>query len=151
MHRDPSCRLGARLTEDVQGHNFFEGLDFAAVDKREVPVPCALLRRRASSRSQSRSLGTTPPPRPLLSEVSATGAGAGAADDNDKARGRREKGGHRGGGGGGGDSGGAGQGQGGTEGCATERREAVVEAAVVVKWALQLRCRLALPAVRRAV
>jgi len=101
MHRDPSCRLGARLTEDVQVHNFFEGLDFAAVDKREVPVPCALLRRRTSSSSQSRSLGTAPPPRPLLSEVSATSAGAGAADDNDKAWGRREKGGHRGGGGGG--------------------------------------------------
>mmetsp|Transcript_54655 Transcript_54655/g.127234 ORF Transcript_54655/g.127234 Transcript_54655/m.127234 type:complete len:301 (-) Transcript_54655:48-950(-) len=39
MEREPSRRLGAASTADVQRHSFFSGLDFAALLRREVPVP----------------------------------------------------------------------------------------------------------------
>eukprot|EP00927_Polykrikos_kofoidii_P032348 TRINITY_DN27590_c0_g1_i1.p1 TRINITY_DN27590_c0_g1~~TRINITY_DN27590_c0_g1_i1.p1 ORF type:complete len:681 (-),score=122.46 TRINITY_DN27590_c0_g1_i1:220-2181(-) len=40
MQRDPSKRLGAGNTEEVQSHPFFEEIDFDALLRREVPVPC---------------------------------------------------------------------------------------------------------------
>jgi len=39
MQRDPAQRLGARRTSDVRSHGFFNGLDWAGVLRREVPVP----------------------------------------------------------------------------------------------------------------
>lgn len=39
LQYEPSMRLGAGSTRDVQYHPFFDGLDFAAVLAREVPVP----------------------------------------------------------------------------------------------------------------
>lgn len=39
MEREPSRRLGAAKTVDVQSHPYFVGIDFAALMRREVPVP----------------------------------------------------------------------------------------------------------------
>jgi protein-serine/threonine kinase len=39
MDRDPCRRLGAQSTAAIQEHNFFEGIDFALVLQRKVPVP----------------------------------------------------------------------------------------------------------------
>jgi protein-serine/threonine kinase len=39
MKRTPSERLGANATVDVQKHVFFEGTDFDALLRRELPVP----------------------------------------------------------------------------------------------------------------
>lgn len=39
MKREPSQRLGAGCTSEVQRHFFFDGLDFDALGRREVPVP----------------------------------------------------------------------------------------------------------------
>eukprot|EP00927_Polykrikos_kofoidii_P020755 TRINITY_DN19892_c0_g1_i1.p1 TRINITY_DN19892_c0_g1~~TRINITY_DN19892_c0_g1_i1.p1 ORF type:complete len:697 (+),score=100.00 TRINITY_DN19892_c0_g1_i1:104-2194(+) len=43
MERDPSHRLGVGDTPAVQRHVFFKGIDFAALARRELPVPeCCL-------------------------------------------------------------------------------------------------------------
>jgi len=39
MEREPSRRLGAAKTADVQRHPFFAGLDFDALSRRELPSP----------------------------------------------------------------------------------------------------------------
>jgi len=39
MQREPSRRLGAEQTTDVKDHVFFDGIDFDAVMRREIPVP----------------------------------------------------------------------------------------------------------------
>lgn len=39
MERDPARRLGATRTTDVQEHPFFSEINFAALMRREVPVP----------------------------------------------------------------------------------------------------------------
>eukprot|EP00927_Polykrikos_kofoidii_P018137 TRINITY_DN18356_c0_g1_i1.p1 TRINITY_DN18356_c0_g1~~TRINITY_DN18356_c0_g1_i1.p1 ORF type:complete len:711 (-),score=101.83 TRINITY_DN18356_c0_g1_i1:101-2233(-) len=42
MERDPSSRLGARNTMDVEDHEFFDDIDFDALEKHEVEVPSNL-------------------------------------------------------------------------------------------------------------
>jgi len=39
MNRDPAMRLGAICTYDLQNHEFFDPIDFAALLRREVQVP----------------------------------------------------------------------------------------------------------------
>lgn len=39
MEREPTRRLGAQCTSDIQTHVFFSGIDFEALMRREVPVP----------------------------------------------------------------------------------------------------------------
>jgi serine/threonine protein kinase len=39
MRRDPQRRLGKEKTGDIRQHDFFDGLDFEALLRREVPVP----------------------------------------------------------------------------------------------------------------
>lgn len=68
MERDPSRRLGARNTSDVKAHNFFSGLDFDELMRREVPVPDAVVLpglsladgRRASSPPSNPGRGRAP-------------------------------------------------------------------------------------------
>lgn len=46
MERDPQKRLGAECTADVQRHTYFSSIDWAALLKREVPMPKASFRQR---------------------------------------------------------------------------------------------------------
>merc|ERR1712190_707848 len=39
MARDPSKRLGATRTTDIQEHEYFRGLDFGELYRRALPVP----------------------------------------------------------------------------------------------------------------
>lgn len=61
MVREPSQRLGARRTADVQEHEFFSDLDFEALMRREVPLPSGALSPRRSASSPRSDAGPFSP------------------------------------------------------------------------------------------
>jgi serine/threonine protein kinase len=64
MQREPTRRLGAVRTKDVQSHDFFDLIDFEALYRREVPVP----NRDSASWAQD--------PSPSLRSGNKSGSGA---------------------------------------------------------------------------
>lgn len=57
MERDPKKRLGATCTSDLQSHAYFEPIDWAALELRQVPPPTLpepLVLPRGSSRNKHR-------------------------------------------------------------------------------------------------
>lgn len=54
MERDPSKRLGAKCSADVQGHVFFAEMDWAALMRREVPFPSNVVELKPKSMPISR-------------------------------------------------------------------------------------------------
>mmetsp|Transcript_63524 Transcript_63524/g.184199 ORF Transcript_63524/g.184199 Transcript_63524/m.184199 type:complete len:840 (+) Transcript_63524:63-2582(+) len=58
MAREPTRRMGAKHTSEIQAHAFFAGLDFGALLRREVPVPAPQQpSSRASAPAASDNLG----------------------------------------------------------------------------------------------
>jgi protein-serine/threonine kinase len=63
MHREPSQRLGAAQTSDIKGHEYFNGVDFEAFMRREVPSP--LMRSQHCAASEPSSWMLDRPPNPF--------------------------------------------------------------------------------------
>lgn len=60
MQREPSHRLGAQRTDDVQSHAFFAPLDFAALLRREIHVPLGATREAPAARAAEAPARTPP-------------------------------------------------------------------------------------------
>mmetsp|Transcript_92781 Transcript_92781/g.248147 ORF Transcript_92781/g.248147 Transcript_92781/m.248147 type:complete len:673 (+) Transcript_92781:3-2021(+) len=76
MVRDPSHRLGARCTIDVQEHPFFEGIDVVALAKKEVTlIPNVGDRRKHSNKYELLAVPTPEvfDPRPTRQAVEVPG------------------------------------------------------------------------------
>merc|ERR1719197_2359798 len=58
MRRDPSKRLGARRTIDVQEHEFFAGMDWSALWRREVRIPGLRAAIAAATKGKTDELGS---------------------------------------------------------------------------------------------
>jgi serine/threonine protein kinase len=57
VRRDPQQRLGRDQTSDIRCHSFFEGLDFEALLRREIPVPGPAMQQTLPTSAPAASAG----------------------------------------------------------------------------------------------